>query len=118
MTFRNMFVKVIRYLDQFLVDSYPATSSAITSLNLVPKNGGSSVANWRSPFDVNMIFARVQALGLGTLISLPPLSFGGFQDKVTDWLVISSYSSGPSGGPGRCQMTTLGNYRIAWFRRF
>ncbi|KYN06834.1 hypothetical protein ALC62_02217 [Cyphomyrmex costatus] len=31
--------------------------------------------------------------------SLPPLSLGGFHESVTDWLVISSYCKGPSGGP-------------------
>jgi hypothetical protein len=35
------------------------------------------------------------------VMSLPPLSLGGFQDNVTLDEVISSYSSGPSGGPGR-----------------
>lgn len=34
------------------------------------------------------------------VISLPPLSFGAFQDSVTEPAVISSYVSGPSGGPG------------------
>lgn len=35
------------------------------------------------------------------VISLPPLSFGAFQDSVTEPAVMSSYASGPSGGPGR-----------------
>lgn len=34
------------------------------------------------------------------VISLPPLSFGVFHDRVTELAVISSYVSGPSGGPG------------------
>lgn len=34
------------------------------------------------------------------VISLPPLSFGAFQDNVTEPAVISSYVSGASGGPG------------------
>lgn len=35
------------------------------------------------------------------VISLPPLSLGGIQLSVTLEAVISSYSSGSPGGPGR-----------------
>ncbi|KYQ52752.1 hypothetical protein ALC60_08167, partial [Trachymyrmex zeteki] len=38
--------------------------------------------------------------------SLPPLSLGGFHESVTDWLVISSYCKGPSGGPGLSKTVT------------
>jgi hypothetical protein len=41
------------------------------------------------------------------VISLPPLSFGGFHDRVTLDPVISSYSSGASGGEGRSETEVI-----------
>ena len=41
------------------------------------------------------------------VISLPPLSLGGFHDKVTLDPVTSSYSSGASGGEGRSEMKVI-----------
>lgn len=47
------------------------------------------------------------------VISLPPLSFGAFQDNVTELAVISSYVSGASGGPGlSVDHLSLFNYDI------
>lgn len=43
---------------------------------------------------------KYQANCITYVISLPPLSFGAFQDSVTEPAVMSSYVSGPSGGPG------------------
>lgn len=42
-------------------------------------------------------------------MSLPPLSLGGFHDNVTLDEVISSYSSGASGGPGRSRQKLINN---------
>lgn len=44
------------------------------------------------------------------VISLPPLSLGDFQERVTLEEVISSYSRGASGGEGRSVKNYLYKY--------
>ena len=114
--------RVSRFGIHVIHSGHPSTTmSQVTLLNYVATKRKQLIHLEYPVFITNLTTLDCCCNEVGPYVSsLPPLSLGGFHERVTDWLVISSYSRGPSGGPGLSSTITLklpSSMPLSFFRR-